>query len=131
MLATGEQSTRSRLCAPQSLTLFSGFTRDETAQILVKTLRYEDVRINTLNSVMDILSFLLPPEDLPTLEQVTCALDIDTSKDPYASRKSPIFAAWDHYDDETRAFVLEKAKPIWCKFGLVDSEVAILSSSIY
>lgn len=73
--------------------------------------------MHTLTSVMDILTFLLPTEDLPTLEQVTCALELDSSKDPYQSRKSPVFDAWEHYEDETRLFVLEKVKPIWCRFG--------------
>lgn len=107
------------------------------------TVRYEDLRMNPLASLMGMLAFILPPEELPSLEQVVCALENDPEKvracpenppntntslspspkmsqfqqDPYRSRKSPIFDAWDKYEEETRNYFLDLVKEPWCKFG--------------
>lgn len=62
---------------------------------------------------MNMLSFLLPSNELPPLEQVACAIENDPRKDPYRSRKSPVFSAWDLFEPEVRDWYLELVKEEW------------------
>lgn len=63
----------------------------------------------------NLMAFLLPERNLPSLDRIACAIDKRPSA--YKSRKSPIFDAWDRYEDETRDWVLGQVKELWCKFG--------------
>ncbi|KAL8280717.1 hypothetical protein RQP46_007040 [Phenoliferia psychrophenolica] len=68
--------------------------------------RYEDLVDSRLPTLMAVVTFLLPPEDLPPLSQIACALELDESKEAYKSRKAPEFAAWDSWDPELRTEVI-------------------------
>lgn len=50
------------------------------AKLQIHSVRYEDLRMHTLSTLMGVLAFLLPPDDLPSMEQVTCSLEQDPSK---------------------------------------------------
>ncbi|KAM0754968.1 UAA-domain-containing protein [Meredithblackwellia eburnea MCA 4105] len=80
--------------------------------------RYEDLMNTRLPTLMSLLAFLLPSDDeLPSLSQIACALELDESREAYKSRKAPEFAAWSTWDPELRKEVLTLLKEPWCEFG--------------
>jgi hypothetical protein len=48
-----------------------------------------------------MVNYLLPEEDLPNLERVACAIELDEDKEMYKSRKILPFVGWaEHFDKE-------------------------------
>ncbi|GAA99330.1 uncharacterized protein L969DRAFT_619488 [Mixia osmundae IAM 14324] len=87
------------------------------APIREHLVRYEDLRSQPLPTLLGMLSFLLPPERMPSIERIACAIERDPSKEAYHSAKHEPFYSWDHFEDETRAWLLEQVRAPWCKYG--------------
>lgn len=86
----------------------------------VITVRYEDLVDRPFPELMRILSILLPEEELPSLEQIICAVQGDNWKEAYQSRKESAFHAWSRFDDETRLQYLQLVQEPWCRYGSVE-----------
>ncbi|KAK9898290.1 hypothetical protein P389DRAFT_208474 [Cystobasidium minutum MCA 4210] len=123
---TGNHSARLRgvsaLSIERDLAFLERWTKDwaehgrywlEKADIPAHTIRYEDLRLRSLATLTGLVDFLMPPAKRPSEKRLRCAAIDDPSKDPYWSRKSPPFAAWDNYDTITRRWILEAVKDIW------------------
>ncbi|KAI5477180.1 hypothetical protein MNV49_006624 [Pseudohyphozyma bogoriensis] len=81
-------------------------------------IRYEDLMNSRLTSLLSLLSFLLPPDELPSLQQVACAMEQDESREAYKSRKAPEFASWNDWDSEYRNKLIRGVlKEGWCRHG--------------
>jgi hypothetical protein len=59
--------------------------------------RYEDLRAAPLPNLMSLLSFLLPTESLPPLEDLACVVELNEEAEAYHSRKSGAFSAWERF----------------------------------
>jgi hypothetical protein len=95
--------------------------------------RYEDLRAAPLPNLMSLLSFLLPTESLPPLEDLACVVELNEEAEAYHSRKSGAFSAWerfsvrispdglDHVDalgqPDMRALILQMTARQWCRYG--------------
>lgn len=88
-----------------------------TVPLLTHELRYEDLRATPLPVLMDSLAFILPAEELPTLERLACALELNENAQAYHSAKRSTFAAWDRYTPELRNEILEITSAAFCRFG--------------
>jgi hypothetical protein len=100
--------------SPSTLTWPTSY-RDKEAKLRTFDIRYEDLRRQPLPILVDLMAFLLPEKDLPSIERVGCA--IEKRPTAYKSRKTPIFDAWDRYEPSTRDWLLREVKDVWCKFG--------------
>lgn len=89
----------------------------EKVEVPVHRVRYEDIMRYKLPSLMGILSFLLPPDELPSLSNLACVTEQDASREAYKSRKSPPFAAWNRWDPKLRQEVIEATRKGWCRWG--------------
>ena len=49
------------------------------APLPVKMLRYEDLRTTPMPVMMDAIAFILPDDELPSLERLTCAVELHES----------------------------------------------------
>lgn len=90
-------------------------SRDRKAKLRTYDIRYEDLRSQLVPVLAGLMTFLLPPEDLPSLDRLACA--IRSRPTAYKFRRASIFDAWDRYEDETRDWILGQVKDVWCKFG--------------
>jgi len=88
-------------------------SRTNEAKIPVLVARYEDLRIDAAPTLEKVVAFLLPSQHRPSLQQITLALADDSSQDPYFSRKSACFSAWNHFDEEARTWIMENVKEEW------------------
>ncbi|KAK4702538.1 hypothetical protein P7C70_g3685, partial [Phenoliferia sp. Uapishka_3] len=79
--------------------------------------RYEDLLVHRLPTLMSLLVFLLPDEELPSADQVACALELDKSREAYVSRKAPPFASWDLWAPGFRTEIIKTLKVPWCRNG--------------
>ncbi|KAM0746385.1 hypothetical protein T439DRAFT_137768 [Meredithblackwellia eburnea MCA 4105] len=79
--------------------------------------RYEDLIDYKLPTLMSILAFLLPPDELPSLSQVACVTELDAAREAYKSRKNPAFSTWNTWNPELRKQVIEIVRPGWCRQG--------------
>lgn len=80
-------------------------------------IRYEDLIHYKLPSVLSMLSFLLPPTELPSLSHVSCVLQQDIAREAYRSRHSPPFDAWNKWDKDLREEVIKVVTTGWCRHG--------------
>ncbi|SCZ98367.1 BZ3500_MvSof-1268-A1-R1_Chr3-2g06323 [Microbotryum saponariae] len=85
--------------------------------ILTHTMRYEDLKASPIPHMMGLLAFLLPEEDLPSLESLACMVEHDESHEAYHSRRASEFAAWDMFEPELRMDILLTVKRPFCMFG--------------
>ena len=85
--------------------------------LLTHELRYEDLRATPLPVLMDSLAFILPAEQLPTLERLACTLELNEDAQAYHSAKRSTFAAWDRYTPELRQEILQITSAAFCRFG--------------
>ncbi|KAH8918771.1 UAA-domain-containing protein [Atractiella rhizophila] len=103
----------------------------DDAPIATHVMRYEDLRSNTLTEMLGLLAFLLPQEYRPTLPNLSCSLfnpNGTDSNQPYYSRKSPAFSAWNKFDPKLREMILRKTRYGWCKYGydrLVEEDIGV------
>lgn len=79
--------------------------------------RYEDLRSAPISTLMSLLSFLLPQDHLPSLDQLACVIELNEQAEAYKSRKSSVFSAWNQFDAGVRQELLEIVRPVWCRFG--------------
>lgn len=93
------------------------FWAEKIDTIPTHRVRYEDLTRYKLPSLMGILAFLLPPEDLPSLSNVACITEQDAAREAYKSRKNPPFAAWDKWDPKLREEVIRNTRKGWCRWG--------------
>lgn len=70
-------------------------------------LRYEDMRNRPTATLLDLTSFLLPEEDRPDLEAISCALELDEEAEAYASGKRKIFSTWNQYTPAMRKEIVQ------------------------
>ncbi|KAM0747236.1 UAA-domain-containing protein [Meredithblackwellia eburnea MCA 4105] len=89
----------------------------QQAPILTHTLRYEDLRSTPIPKMMSLLSFLLPSADLPSLTDLACMVEDDTSHEAYTSRKNSDFSTWDIWAPDLRMEILELVRRPFCAFG--------------
>ncbi|GAA5902436.1 hypothetical protein JCM6882_002753 [Rhodosporidiobolus microsporus] len=87
------------------------------APILTHTLRYEDLKAQPIPNMMSLLSFLLPDEDLPPLQDVACIAEHHENLQAYHSRRTSDFATWDKFDPVLRDDVLRVVRRPFCAFG--------------
>jgi hypothetical protein len=81
-------------------------------------IRYEDLRRSPGVQLAQIVDYLLPEEDLPSSEQMACALQLDTEKEMYPSPKIKPFQDWEkHFDGETFEWIIKETREVWCMFG--------------
>ncbi|SGY84734.1 BQ5605_C009g05717 [Microbotryum silenes-dioicae] len=85
--------------------------------ILTHTMRYEDLKASPIPHMMGLLAFLLPEEDLPSLESLACMVEHDESNEAYHSRRASEFAAWDMFEPDLRMEILLTVKRPFCMFG--------------
>ncbi|SCV74621.1 BQ2448_7650 [Microbotryum intermedium] len=88
-----------------------------SAPVLTHTMRYEDLKAAPISHMMGLLTFLLPDEDLPSLESLACMVEHDESHEAYHSRRASEFAAWDSFEPELRFEILTLVKRPFCMFG--------------
>lgn len=81
------------------------------------TLRYEDLKAQPVPHMMALLSFLLPEEDLPSLERLACMVEKDPSHEAYKSARRSDFASWELWSPELRRDVLQVTKGPFCRHG--------------
>ncbi|GAA6039819.1 hypothetical protein JCM8097_004238 [Rhodosporidiobolus ruineniae] len=89
----------------------------QQAPILTASLRYEDLKAQPIPNMMSLLSFLLPDEDLPPLQDVACIAEHHDSLQPYKSRRRGAFATWSQFSPALRADVLRLVRRPFCAFG--------------
>ncbi|GJN94068.1 hypothetical protein Rhopal_007132-T1 [Rhodotorula paludigena] len=89
----------------------------EQAPVLTHTLRYEDLKAQPVPNMMALVSFLLPDEDLPPLEDIACIAEHHENLQAYHSRRSSDFAQWDNYEPSLRDEVLDIVRRPFCSFG--------------
>lgn len=87
--------------------------RREEAKIPVTVVRYEDLRNDGPSQLERIIDLIVPKENRPSRRRLECATQPDPQKEPYRSKKYPIFSAWHRYDNETRAWMFEIVKDEW------------------
>lgn len=56
--------------------------------IPVQLVRYEDLRLQPLSLLMNLVQFILPSEELPSMERLSCALELDETHEAYHSALS-------------------------------------------
>ncbi|GAA5895635.1 hypothetical protein JCM8208_005287 [Rhodotorula glutinis] len=89
----------------------------QQAPILTHTLRYEDLKDQPIPNMMSLLSFLLPNDDLPPLEDIACIAEHHDNLNAYHSRRLSDFAQWDAFDPALRKEVLDIVRRPFCAFG--------------
>lgn len=73
---------------------------------------------NRLATLLSLVTFLLPSDQLPRLNDLVCVVETDASREAYRSRKAPEFTTWDLYTPELRKEVIELlAQRGWCRHG--------------
>jgi hypothetical protein len=72
---------------------------------------------NRLSTLMSIIAFLLPQEELPSLDDLVCVVEVDEAREAYRSRKAPEFSSWDLYTPELRVEVIKMLRSGWCRHG--------------
>ncbi|GAA5902422.1 hypothetical protein JCM6882_002748 [Rhodosporidiobolus microsporus] len=87
------------------------------APILTHTLRYENLKAQPIPNMMSLLSFLLPDEDLPPLQDVACIAEHHENLQAYHSRRSSDFATWDKFDPVLRDDILKVVRRPFCALG--------------
>lgn len=85
--------------------------------IPVHPIRYEDLMKNRLATVMGLLTFILPTDELPSLSNVTCITELDEAKEAYKSRKADEFASWNLWDVPLRTHIIKTLRVGWCRHG--------------
>ncbi|ORY82882.1 hypothetical protein BCR35DRAFT_303502 [Leucosporidium creatinivorum] len=96
-----------------------------SAEIPVLKVRYEDLMSSRLSSTLAILSFLLPPAELPSLSALACELETDESLEAYKSQKPKPFVSWHDWDPSLRREVVEINRRSFCRegYGALAAEV--------
>ncbi|KAM0749179.1 UAA-domain-containing protein [Meredithblackwellia eburnea MCA 4105] len=89
----------------------------QQAPIRTHTVRYEDLRRDTIPQMMSLLPFLLPPDDRPSLERVTCLAEKVNKLNPYKSRKMGAFSAWSSFYPSLRMEILYITRRPFCAHG--------------
>ena len=87
------------------------------APLPTHTIRYEDLRSQTLPVLLNTLAFLLPPKSLPDLDQVACALEKVDRAEAYQSIRRPVLKWLANYTPELRDELLQLTAPAWCRYG--------------
>ena len=87
------------------------------APLPTHTIRYEDLRGQTLPVLLSTLAFLLPRDSLPKLDQVACALEKVDRAEVYQSVRRPALKSLDNYTPELRDELLQLVAPAWCRHG--------------
>ncbi|KAI5478733.1 adenosine 3'-phospho 5'-phosphosulfate transporter 1 [Pseudohyphozyma bogoriensis] len=77
------------------------------AKVLRYELRYEDLRVSTADTMMSLLAFLLPSDEVPSLDELKCLVEVAPQVEAYKSRKLSAFAAYHTYEPWLRKEVLE------------------------
>ena len=67
--------------------------------------------------MMSLLSFLLPNDALPPLEDIACIARHEENLQAYHSRRLSNFAQWDAFDPSLRQEVLDIVRRPFCAFG--------------
>ncbi|GAA93841.1 uncharacterized protein L969DRAFT_92244 [Mixia osmundae IAM 14324] len=80
-------------------------------------IRYEDLHDHPLPEVMSLLAFLLPKEEMPSLQRISCSTELNAQREAYHSSKNPPFYTWDNYEPATRSWLINEVKLPWCKYG--------------
>lgn len=57
----------------------------------VQLLRYEDLRTEPLSLLMKLVQFILPEEEQPSLQRLSCALELDEAHQAYQSELPLLF----------------------------------------
>lgn len=87
------------------------------APIRTHSVRYEDVTAQPVTHALAMLSFILPAEDLPSIDRVVCVAQGNEKAEAYHSAKVQPFASWDKYEPSLRWEVLERVREPFCKHG--------------
>ncbi|GAA5982991.1 hypothetical protein JCM11641_006909 [Rhodosporidiobolus odoratus] len=87
------------------------------APVLTHQLRYEDLKAQPIPNTMSLLSFLLPDEDLPPLQDVACIAEHHENLQAYHSRRASDFASWDKFEPALRTQVLKIVRRPFCVLG--------------
>lgn len=81
-------------------------------------MRYEDLILDRLPTMLSLISFLLPnEEDRPDLNSISCMTELDEARQAYKSSKGKTFKAWDLWLPTVRDEVLEIVRLGWCREG--------------
>jgi hypothetical protein len=68
--------------------------------------------------ISKMVNYLLLEEDLPSLERVACATELDEEKEMSKSRKISPFEGWaEHFDKEVLEWIITGTKKHWCALG--------------
>lgn len=83
------------------------------------------VMSSRLSSTLSILSFLLPPDELPSLSALACELETDETLEAYKSQKPKPFVSWRDWDPSLRREVVEINRRSFCRegYGALAAEV--------
>ncbi|GAA5833709.1 hypothetical protein JCM11251_003210 [Rhodosporidiobolus azoricus] len=87
------------------------------APLQTHTMRYEDLKARPLPNMMSLLSFLLPDEDLPPLQDVACIAEHRENLQAYHSRRSSDFSNWHKIEPVLRTDILKAVRRPFCAFG--------------
>ncbi|KAK4330598.1 UAA transporter family-domain containing protein [Rhodotorula toruloides] len=87
------------------------------APISTRVLRYEDLTARLIPNMMSVLAFLLPDDNLPSLEHVICVVEHHENLQAYKSSRAAAFAQWDKYDPSLRNEILEIVRRPFCRLG--------------
>ena len=80
-------------------------------------LTYEALRDDTQTQLSSLVSYLLPPEDLPSLQQISCAVELHEQGRPYHTARIQHFSSLKYYDDDLKNEIFASVAPFWCRFG--------------
>ena len=93
--------------------------RTERGNYRQHVVRYEDLINSPLQALIGVLTFILPPDEMPSLQELLCSTRSEETLDPYKSRKDAPFHAWSRFEPELRAEFLDIVAEPWCRFGWV------------